>query len=325
MKLGKVPGSVLHRSVLKNITKRTNVRSEAKEEADKGAVMCRRLVTTVNPVTVPVRFIGQYGVQLAATNLACAGARPESVLLSLLLPPDAQEQTIKQLMQQADAACMELGMYIAGGHTEVTECVTSPLLTVTGTGVQWQEEEQQAVKPGMDIVMTKWCGLAGTSILVSWYQEKLKKQLPLRMLDNALAFDGMLCAAADAQCAYNAGAAVIQDVTNGGIFGALWELAQASGVGLEIDLRTILLRQETVEVCEILSANPYLLYSGGALLIAADNGHAVVQSLKKRGTAAAVIGRATDSNDRLIFNDDEKRFLDPPKKEELWRIFQDTI
>ena len=42
----------------------------------------------------------------------------------------------------------------------------------------------------------------------------------------------------------------MHDVTEGGIFGALWEMAEASGVGLEIDLKKIPIRQETVEVCE---------------------------------------------------------------------------
>ena len=46
------------------------------------------------------------------------------------------------------------------------------------------------------------------------------------------------------------GVRAMHDVTTGGIFGALWELAEASGVGLEIELKKIPIRQETVEICE---------------------------------------------------------------------------
>ena len=56
----------------------------------------------------------------------------------------------------------------------------------------------------------------------------------------------------------------MHDVTEGGIYGALWELAEASGVGLEIDLKAIPIRQETVEVCEQFHLNPYQLISSGS-------------------------------------------------------------
>ena len=107
--------------------------------------------------------------------------------------------------------------------------------------------------------------------------------------------------------------------TEGGIFGALWEIAEASGVGLEIDLKKIPLKQETVEICEFFGINPYELISSGSMLMAAKDGNGLVMELEKAGIPAVVIGKATDSNDRVLLNEEERRFLEPPKTDELYK------
>ena len=85
----------------------------------------------------------------------------------------------------------------------------------------------------------------------------------------------------------------MHDVTEGGIFGALWEMAEASGVGLEIDLKKIPVRQETIEVCEFFGINPYQLISSGCMLMAAEDGNLLVRELEKAGIPATIIGKAT--------------------------------
>ena len=114
----------------------------------------------------------------------------------------------------------------------------------------------------------------------------------------------------------------MHDVTEGGIFGALWEMAAASGVGLEIDLKAIPIRQETVEICEVFDINPYMLISSGSMLIGTSRGTRLVSELEKAGVPAVVVGHATVGNDRVIINGDEKRFLEPPKVDELYKIYE---
>ncbi len=94
--------------------------------------------------------------------------------------------------------------------------------------------------------------------------------------------------------------ALLQCTTSqrGGVFGALWELGQCSGVGLEIDLKKIPIRQETIEICEFFDLNPYKLLSGGSLLLAAADGNALVHAIRQAGGEAVIIGRTIDSNDR---------------------------
>lgn len=112
----------------------------------------------------------------------------------------------------------------------------------------------------------------------------------------------------------------MHDVTEGGIFGALWELAESSGIGLEIDWKKIPVKQETIEVCEFFGINPYELISSGCMLMAAPDGNALTRELEKEGIHAVIIGKATEGNDRVLLNEEEKRFLEPPKTDELYKV-----
>ena len=116
------------------------------------------------------------------------------------------------------------------------------------------------------------------------------------------------------------GVAAMHDVTEGGIFGALWEMAEASGVGLDIDLKKIPIRQETVEICEYFDINPYELISSGCMLMAAPDGNGLVMALERAGIPATIIGKATEGNDRIIRSGEEKRFLEPPKTDQLYQV-----
>ena len=113
----------------------------------------------------------------------------------------------------------------------------------------------------------------------------------------------------------------MHDVTEGGILGPLRELAEASDVGLEIDLKAIPFRQETIEICEHFGLNPYYLISSGCMLMAAEKGHDLVRELKQAGIPAAVIGKATKGPARRILNGSEAAFLERPRTDELYKIY----
>ena len=112
----------------------------------------------------------------------------------------------------------------------------------------------------------------------------------------------------------------MQDLSEGGIFGALWEMADGAGVGLDVTLKKIPIRQETVEICEFFGVNPYQMLSTGALLIAVKDGEGLVQKLGIEGIPAAVIGRTTAGNERILRNGEEVRYLDKPQMDEMYRV-----
>lgn len=261
-------------------------------------------------------------LQKCANNLAVSGATPMAAAVTLLLPEGTEPDLVKGLMQQAESACEELSMQIAGGQSRVTKAVTAPWAVVTGYGKAQRSGYRTAkcAKAGQDVVLSKWIGLEGTAMLAKRYREKLLARYPAYLAEEAAGFDRYLSVLPEAALAMKSNVCAMHDASEGGIFAALWELAEGAGVGLTIDLKKIPLRQETVEVCECCGVNPYELLSGGCLVMTAEDGAALAEALEAEQIPAVVIGRTTDKNDRIIRNEDEIRYMDRPGMDEIYKI-----
>lgn len=279
-------------------------------------------VLATTPVSAPVEDLGTYAVTMALNNVAVSGAEPVGVLLAVLLPEETEECDLQELMERSETVCKACGAEIIGGHTEVTPVVCRPVVVVTGVGKRHAADTDPlvGVGAGQDIVVSKWIGLEGTIRLAREHREELCKRYPVRMIEEAASFDKYLSIIPEAATAVKSGVCGMHDVSRGGIFGALWEMAQRAGVGLEIDLKKIPVKQETIEICEFYGLNPYELLSGGSLIMTAQDGTALVTALQREGIPAAVVGRTTDGNDRVLYNEEEKRYLDKPKEDQIYMV-----
>lgn len=326
MDIGKLPENILKRSVIKQLhVRRPEVSIGPNVGEDCSAVHLEpdeEFVLTTDPITGTASDIGELAVTISVNDLASAGAEPVGIMLTILLTPRMREAKLKAIMEQVDNACRRYNIQVIGGHTEVTEAVNQPLISVTAVGKvkRGQMVSTGGAKPGMDIVMTKWIGLEGTSIIAKDHEAELLTRLPESLVTTAKNFDQYISVLPESKIAVKHGVAAMHDVTEGGIFGALWEMGEASGVGLDVDLKAIPVKQETIEVCEFFGINPYELISSGAMLIACEDGNGLVRSLNEAGVAAAVIGKSNSSNDKRIINGDEVRYLEPPKTDALYDI-----
>ena len=114
-------------------------------------------------------------------------------------------------------------------------------------------------------------------------------------------------------------------IAEGGILGALWEMAEGAGIGLSVDMRKIAIRQETIEVCECFHLNPYQLTSTGCILLVTEHGEELAERLRIENLSAEVIGYTTDSAERVLMNGGEKRYLDRPAQDELMKFFSNCM
>ncbi|MCR4694883.1 MAG: AIR synthase family protein [Pseudobutyrivibrio sp.] len=326
MNIGKLPESVLNRSVIKQLhTVRPEVTSGPGIGEDCATVAIaedEEFVLSTDPITGTVSDIGRLAMTISINDLASAGAEPVGVLLTVLLTPKMREAKLKHIMEQVDEACRAFNVQVIGGHTEVTEAVNQPLISVTAVGKvkKGQMISTGGAKPGMDLVLTKWIGLEGSSIIAKDHEEELLTRLPQSLIDSAKDFDQYLSVLPESRICVDHGVAAMHDVTEGGIFGALWEMGQASSVGLDVDIKDIPVRQETIEICEFYGINPYELISSGSMLIATNDGNGLVRKLDAAGVASAIIGKTNSTNDRRILNGQEERFLEPPKADALYSI-----
>jgi Hydrogenase maturation factor len=326
MKIGKISETVLKRSVLNQIGHRRNEVLVGPAVGEDCSILSidqdEVLVVSTDPITGTVQDIGTLAVNITANDIASNGAEVFGLMLSVLLPEGTEEAELRTIMKDIEAECLKLNLEVIGGHTEVTKAVNQPIVTITGVGKMKRNEmiKTAGACPGQEIVMTKWAGLEGTAIIAAAKEDELKTKYAASFIENAKKFINHISVVPEAMVARAVGVTSMHDVTEGGIFGALWEIGAASKVGLEVNLKKILLKQETVEICEFYDVNPYMLISSGCMLMITDRANQLVERLNAEGIEAAVIGRITQGNDRIIINEDEKRYLEPPKSDELYKI-----
>ena len=325
--IGKIPPEILERIVLdplnSNPLKRTDVVLRPKTGEDCAAVDLggELLVVSTDPITGAQKDMGYIAVHINCNDIAATGAEPVGILLTALLPAGSGEETLKDIMDGAQRAARELGIEILGGHTEVTDAVNKPLLSaaVIGKSRNRQLVTTGGALEGLDIVMTKWAGLEGTHIIANDYQEELKKLVPANYLERAATYAGFLSVVPEANIAVEYGAYAMHDATEGGIFGAVWEMADCSGVGVCLNADKIPVKEETKAICQAAGIDPYGLISSGTLLIAVKNGEGLVKQLGEAEIDGAVIGQFTRGEKALIKNG-RIQTLEQPKSDELYRV-----
>jgi len=187
----------------------------------------------------------------------------------------------------------------------------------------WTREEEASVaagQPGQDLVMTGYMALAGSAVMADWDRNMLLQRLPEELLQelkdqekNLADSYGLLTE----NYLQEVGASAWYPVSVGGVFDALWRIADRWGTGFTVQMKQLPVRQETIEVCELEEKNPYYLWSRYCLLIAAEHGDRVCQVLRERGIPAAVIGVLTDKKDKVLLHDSTVSCLNRPREDEL--------
>lgn len=314
--------TVLKRSVLKKI----EYKSPALIQGPSAGVRCSRLSAGKTQqifaqVTVSgcPEIVPKQAFYRMINDISASGGHLTGMLITLFLPEAVGENGIKQVMEELAGLARTYRTDILGGHTEVVTNADEPVLSLTGIGAAepGMEAANGKLEAGQDIVMTRWAGATGAAALVK--RERNQEQgaasavpIPANFLDRAAGYLRYMSSVEDARAALESGATALQNVGRSGLFGALWEMGERSGVGFCVDLKRIPICQETVEVCEWLGCNPYLIPSDGVLLAGTNDGERLTGAFAGAGIPAAVIGTVTKERGRVIVNGDEKRFLVPP-------------
>lgn len=326
MKSGKVPINVLKRSIIKELKyKNTEVLKGAEAGADYALLRLKvreDVVMTTNVYEASSALEASLAIYKAGNNIACAGAVPMALTVAMTLPTDFAEAMLKRYMKCMEKAAEQLQAQIVGGDTKISDKVQVPVLVVTGMGKVSVTDsmEERKVSAGQELVVSKWIGMEGALMIAHEKEQELQKRYPFALLDNLYAMEHEIMILREAATAVKSDVSAMHDLSEGGILGGLWEFAEKHGVGLEIDLKKIPVKQEIIEICEYYELNPYALRSGGSLLMAVNNGSNLVWELNKIGIEASVIGRTTDRKDRIILNQEEKRYLDLPQTDEIYKM-----
>jgi hydrogenase maturation factor len=258
----------------------------------------RYLVATTDPITFVTEDLGWYALVVNANDLAVRGAIPRWFLATCLLPEGRiTEAEVAALFEQLGTACRVHGVALVGGHTEVTPGLDRPIVVGTMLG---EVDKTRLVTtggacPGDALVLTKGVPVEGTSIIARARTAELRA----RGYDDAWLqrARGMLARLSVVPEALLAAELVrvhaMHDPTEGGVATALWELADAAGVGLAVEAERIPILAEGATLCREFGLDPLGTIASGALLMAlapADAG-VVLHALAREGIDSAFIGR----------------------------------
>ena len=325
MKVGKVPPEILKQYIFGNLGKTRNdvlVHSSLGEDCsviDFGDEVC---VLSTDPITGAVQDIGRLAVHISCNDIAANGAEPVGIMVTILAPVGTKAEDLGRIMSQINEEACMLEIEVLGGHSEITAGIDRVIISTTAVGRAKKEEyvTSSGAKPGHDLVMTKGAGLEGTAILATDFAERLKETLSEEQIRIGQSFIEKISVVPDGRIAVRNGAVAMHDVTEGGIMGAAFEMAAASGIGVEIWEDAVIVHPVTRAVCSYFNINPLALVSSGSMMIAAPNGDTIVEALEKEGIGAAVIGRFIKEGFFLV-RDGKTLPAEPPERDEIWKIF----
>ena len=333
MEKGKVPEEVLIRSVLNTIGHRRRevlvgpaVGQDCSAAAvDEGDV----IVLSTDPITGTSRGLGRLGTLITTNDIAAAGAEPVGIMMTLLLPEGFEEEALAALMAEAEETCQAINVEIMGGHTEMTDAVNRPVITVTGIGRIRRDKLNTLgdIRPGDAIIVTKSLALEAVSILAAERGEELKAYLPEALVTEAAGFGRYLSIIPEAAAAASCKITSMHDITEGGVYGALWEMGAGAGLGLEVDGSTLPVTEAARAVCRVMRIDPCRAMSSGSLLITTPEPETVLRAIREAGVEAVVIGHMTGAGeDRLVRHDDGRvRILDRPETDALYEAISRKI
>lgn len=291
----------------------------------------RCLVLKTDPITFATDAIGWYAVQVCANDVATTAATPRWFLATILLPDSGDNAALAEaIMAQVRQACAGLDISLVGGHTEITYGLERPIVVGSMLGEVRRDQLVLAsgARPGDAILLTKGIAIEGTALIAREKAGEWRGEIGAAFLERCQSFltEPGISVVPDAHAAAQAGRVhAMHDPTEGGLATGLWEMAQASGIGMTIEAAAVPVYAETLALCRKTGLHPWGLIASGALLLAVEPADAqlIVGALEARGIRAVLIGQATDASHGLVLRrPDGLEALPRFERDEIARLFE---
>lgn len=298
------------------------------------------MVVTTDPLTIiPALGIEDSAwltVHLIASDLATSGVMPQYAVFDLNLPPSISEQDFERYWTAIHEECKRLGIAIVAGHTgKFFGCD----YTIVGGGMMVGiANEHDYVAPTMaqlgdHVVVTKGAAIGSTGILARVFPETIRRRFGDDFQRRAAGYFERYSVVKDAATATTVGirengVTAMHDATEGGVLGALHELASAAQCGIRVNQGSIPISLETQTICSMFGINPYHSLSEGALLVAVKP-HAVQKVLavlhKAEIAAADVAELIPQSEGMWVETTTGVQPLQPVEVDPYWQAFADAV
>ena len=283
------------------------------------------LVVATDPVSILPRLgldrAARFALDIVLTDVAVSGVPPTHLTVSLSLPPDFSDEAFATFWTAWSDAARDLGVSIVGGHTaRYADCSLPWVGAATALAVGDHDDvvRPDGARPGDDLVVTKGPAVETTGLLTSLFPDVVP--LSDSLLETAQARLDETGAVRDAAVVSEHGEIhAMHDATEGGLLGALFEMADAAGVRFEVDTAAMPWRPGVRETAEALGFDPWTATTAGTLLISTPTHEsaAVVSALRSNGTPASVVGSVV-AGEGVAFDGEER---DPPEEDSSWPVY----
>ncbi len=292
----------------------------------------------------PVFIVPEYGweraawfaIHILASDSVTCGLKPKFLSIDLNLPMEMTKEQLTIMWDTMHRECERLGISVITGHTARYENCHYPMVggaTVVGVGELDEYVTPKLAKVGDKIIITKGPAIEASGIFATMFPGLIEEKFGQDFSQKAQQLFYKMSVVEDAMTAVSVGirengVTAMHDATECGIWGGLYELAQAANLGVRVEKEQIVVEACVNEVCQFFDIDPYASISEGTLIIACREHKAqeVVEVLSRKGIKSSIVGELTESEKGMVLVEKRReRKLNHPIVDPFWRAFYSAL
>lgn len=294
------------------------------------------MVTTTDPIFVVPPYgwerSGWFAIHILASDAATSGLAPNYITVDLNMPLSMNRDDFEILWGVMHQECDKIGMSIISGHTGRYEGCEYPMIggaTVICIGPKDQYVTPAMARPGDLVIITKGAAIEASGLFAVTFPDKVAQRYGENVAREAENIFWQMSVVNDALTAVKAGVrengiTAMHDATECGVWGGLFEVAQASKVGMVIDKEKIIVQEAVQKVCDLFEIDPFSSISEGTLIITCrpHKAQEVVQRLTDQGILSSIVGEIVEAEQGMNYwEKGKKNQLQHPKVDPFWGAF----
>ncbi|MFC1983592.1 AIR synthase family protein [Chloroflexota bacterium] len=298
----------------------------------------------VSFTTDPVFIVPEYGwekaawfaIHILASDSVTCGLKPEFLSIDLNLPMEMNKEQLGLVWDTMHQECKRLGISVICGHTARYENCHYPMVggaTIVGIGEKNEYVTPKLATAGDKIIITKGPAIEATGIFATMFPQLIEKKFGHDFSQRAQQIFYKMSVVDDAMTAVGVGVrengvTAMHDATECGVWGGLYELAQAAGLGMRVEKEQIIVEDCIKEICSHFGIDPYASISEGTLIISCREHKAqeVVEALAQKKIKSSIVGELTEVGDGMVLVEGgkEKR-IEHPIVDPFWKAFYGAL
>jgi len=341
--IGKISPAIFNELIFPRLgAKSENVLVGPQHGVDVGIVEIGNKV--VSFTTDPVFIVPEYGweraawfaIHILASDAVTCGLKPKFLSIDLNLPMEMTKEQLGIIWDTMHQECERLGISVICGHTARYENCHYPMVggaTIVGIGEKDEYVTPRLARAGDKIIITKGPAIEATGIFATMFPQLIERKFGHDFSQRAQQIFYKMSVVEDAMAAVSAGVrengiTAMHDATECGIWGGLYELAQAAGLGVRIEKEQIVVEECVEEICGFFGIDPYASISEGTLITACREHKAreVVETLSQRHIESSIIGELTEpGNGMVLVEGGKEKGLEHPIVDPFWKAFYGAL